>query len=42
MVSIISNEPIFTPNADALAWGAMLMDSCPPATTMSLSPLRIA
>ena len=41
MVSTMSKSPIFTPLRRCAQCGAMLMDSWPPATTMSLSPLRI-
>src|SRR5215467_333925 len=42
MVSTSSSEPIFTPARRCCACGAMLIDSCPPATTISESPFMIA
>ena len=42
MVSTSSAEPILVPLRKCMAWGERLMLSWPPATTMSLSPLRIA
>jgi hypothetical protein len=42
IVSTICASPILTPLRRWMQCGAWLMLSWPPATTMSLSPLRIA
>jgi hypothetical protein len=42
IVSIISKLPILTPPRRWAQCGATLIDSWPPATTMSESPLTIA